>query len=284
MKIKKTFSNYYVNLLMVATILIVSCQKKETITPHNLQNNHSALNLKIQNTTSNYSGAEMFRGIFFMNGSFFNKIKAYKDVNIYVGLSQAQMTDAHALQDKIIDQMNMQNSTFFDEFKVELKSNSCTRIDKALDNAVVTFITAISTMPEFAEVVTMNAAEPIIHKNKTSAAPQSYNDLSADSILINNPELLNQNPLVNNQPQTSVAVALVAVVYVAAAVHNTVAVTGFVVAAGVAAVYAAAVLWVGKWCWSGALTVQNSDLPVGIRKLNGLKYEHFVKNLCDIRY
>ncbi|CAF3227160.1 unnamed protein product [Rotaria sp. Silwood2] len=280
---KKKSTNYIAIVAIAVIVLIVSCAK-ESPTPAKATIDITSLQFK---SGHGYSGEDMFRGIFFMNGAFFPEITTYDGVDLYAGLSDTIVDSALVLQNKIIVAINNSHSTFFSDFETELKSGSCTRIDKALDNAVTTFITTVNTMPEFGDLVKMQTGETVIHKEMSPTSAYAFTDTPSDSLLINNPELLMQNSLVNSQgpPQLSAAVALVAVVYIAVAVHNTVAVTGFVAGVGVAAVYLAVVLWTGKWCWSGALTgVPSGDIPSNISKLNGLHYETFVSDLSNISY
>lgn len=277
--------------ILATSIIVVGC-KKENVYPSKDSSSNS--NAEVLSSTSNarkanglsYKGEEIFRGVFFMNGEFASEINTYKNVNIYAGASPAQYADELLNQNSIIETINKQDPNFFTYFEGEMKSGSCTRIDKALDKGVFVLINAMRQIPAYASLMKMVQGEPVINKAKSNQGlSPNYQQVLSDDLIAQNPDLLDNNPIAPNVVQGQAAALVARVVYFSVAIHNTYAATINVAAIANGAVYAAIVLWKAKWCWTSELvSYDNSDIPVYARKLNSLKYDHFVKDLCDINY
>ena len=230
-------------------------------------------------TIPNYSGREIFRGIFFLRGAFKAEILSYSNVNPYYDFTTAQLATLDGVHNTILNQLEIDNPNIFNTLKTEIKSGVPSRINISLDNCAKAFAIALKKIPSLTNGAKVKPNSPFIKKESTI-----YSSSSTNGILISNPELLCDNALCEPQIQ---GFAVGMVFFFAAAVHNTVALTANALAA--ASVAAAIGLWVWKYkyFWGGSASYVvpvgvPGNIPVEYRKLYDLKYDAFIQDISTI--
>ena len=114
-------------IMLSLSLLFVSCsQYDDSITPTN----------ELQKTLKSTSGEEIFKSIFFADGTLTNQISALKDISASVQkLSVKELNDYRATQVKYLNHLKSLDSNYFTNFKNAVASKDINRIDFVLKKA-----------------------------------------------------------------------------------------------------------------------------------------------------
>lgn len=128
-KIKSIFG-----LLMASTMFVVSC-KKAVILPEEIPN-ESSNETSISKSLNQTSGEDLFRSIFYLDGSITSKIPsiAHLDMNNQ-GISSSQLKAYREGQTKMISRIKDKSPNFFNDFKAKIESNNPVIIRELLKNS-----------------------------------------------------------------------------------------------------------------------------------------------------
>lgn len=267
-KIKNSKLAKFISITLSIIIIqgFYSCQEDTKL----IDLDGNEINLKSQTLT----GKEIFKGIYFLSGEL-PEIISSLDVEsfeqYFSQLSDSEMVEYIEFQEHIVNTIETNNSTFFDDFFNKMTSGNHFQIQEALDQSKFEYQMALFSIPEFAEVA-----------ERLEDADLEYEDfLDAegvfDSALFESTlSLLLEDVLIDGEKfgiVLAVVLILGAVVVVAIA-------AGAVVAIGaVAGVYLAAV--------AGEVVAIITQFHVGWRQLETqdlLKIEVFIDEISEKLY
>lgn len=125
---------------------LVGCQTN--LLQEVLPQNTNATSGRLEQTVKSYSGEELFRGIFFLQGEVANKLPSLYSI-------QTEVKDANIkaqkllLADEIIEGIKKIDSNFLSWFKVEIESDDYNRIEDALKKGSEIYLKAGLTTEHF---------------------------------------------------------------------------------------------------------------------------------------
>lgn len=128
---------YFVALLVVSSILLYQCTSKDN------------------EFKREYTGEEMFRSIYFLEGDFVSEIRtlsALKDNVSSYSLTPSQMAARQEMNDDLIKQINKLDPAFFERFKTQLASDNMYSLKFALTNGSKMMQAAGYASPKFSYV------------------------------------------------------------------------------------------------------------------------------------
>lgn len=126
-KIRMFASKMTVLIPVILTFIVSSCFQKEDLPSANLP------------TEENYSGEELFRGIFFLQGRVAQELNGLQQnleqIEATMSLDENSRISYGEFSDEIINEINEIDPEFFEKFHTQLKSDNYYVIELALDNS-----------------------------------------------------------------------------------------------------------------------------------------------------
>lgn len=194
--------------------------------------------------TSQFSGKEVFEGVFFSSNTFAHKINSYNEnVNAFKGMSSTQRAEFDASLSTLLTSIEKNDPQFFEDFKSEILSRDHQRIKKAIIGGGKQLYTHLEVLyPNAYKVVDKVkedfasgeiASNGVLDRNKLEAKSEEYRDLLTNNMITS-----------ESGREAACSFVLVCAVYFVLAVHNQVAVTFNVAAAITVAVAVAATVTV----------------------------------------
>lgn len=123
---------------IVATAILIGCAKEKSIKPQ-AQNQQTVsettnLNARLAVTKSNFTGEDLFAGIFYLKGSVVNEVDVLVDLKANLNNGELQVLSLRA--DNVINEINSVNPTFFNQFKDEILKGDNQSVLSGIDNAI----------------------------------------------------------------------------------------------------------------------------------------------------
>src|SRR5688572_18970645 len=126
-KIHNYASKPYLILPLCITLLFASCTKNEV-------NSDTGTSIS-ELSQKTYTGEQLFRGIFFAEGTVAAAINELKDLNIRNFLEGEELNRALYFQDELIKRIAAEDPVFFNTFRLAMQSRDHLRIQTELKRA-----------------------------------------------------------------------------------------------------------------------------------------------------
>lgn len=187
------------------SLLLVSCSQNE-----DFSNSDSVVNSQSSESANNYSGVDLFKGIFFSEGAVASKLANYeKFEKLKVQFTEEQRIAFIKLQNDLIKEIFKNNPNYFSKFEKSIKSGNQIIIRKELESSKQVLKDAVQKITN----INYEEIENSISKQKTNLVVNLDNIQSLKSKII----LKGYNPADYTNKQACVAVWAVGVVVAAVA-------------------------------------------------------------------
>lgn len=252
--VKKIFSV----VLAVAFISgsLISCQNDENSSVDN------------SNSKNQLTGEQLFKSVMFGTGEFAKTVPTLAEVNNkYASITPEQKIQIESRIDELVSSIKTENSSFFNDFKMQIVSGNHNEIKNALESASIEIADRLEIL-----VPGFNKIKSTIEQD--IAQGNFITDKKIDSKRIEEKSEEYTNLLKENfvsTPEESLAPcswAVVCVAYFAVAVHNTAAVTANIAVA------------LNVWKW---LAITSSDSVESNLNKNSLQVEILINELAQAK-
>lgn len=238
----------------------------------------SSLDSTVSPEVSQFSGKEIFEGVFFSSNTFAQKINSYKEnVAGLEGMSTKQRGEFDESLSKLMISIEQNNPQFFENFKGEILSKDHHRIKKAIIDGGKELYNNLEILYPNAYKVVDKVKEDFVSGEIKTDGQLDRNKLESKSEEYL--ELLDHNMITSESGrEAACSFVLVCVAYFVLAVHNQVAVTFNVAAAITVAVAVAATVTV-------AVTEEEISQEARIKGINAedlLVFEILVNDLATL--
>jgi hypothetical protein len=99
--------------------------------------------------TKKYTGEELFRGIFFMQGEVAKSIPMYEDMLVSLGKDKTSEEDINKFSNEIIGYMKVLDPNFFVEFQRGIESKNPYQIRETLNIGIVFLVKTMRNIPQY---------------------------------------------------------------------------------------------------------------------------------------
>ncbi|GAA0553444.1 hypothetical protein [Chitinophaga japonensis] len=213
-----------------------------------------------------FTGEELFRGIFLLEGPVAEKLTYFDDIKDQLSLLDGSLEKERAdFADTIVANVKAISPEYFDQLQAEVGSDDFVRIENVIETGADLIYQAVLRSPKYARLY--NQAAAIASTIDTT----QYHDFESAADINN--YVKDVGSKVSNRPDVKTPeqlVGLVLAVLVAAAVWDVVAVVNYGVianAAAVAVVWAAVYAKVWFWPKKAGLGSNSPVLPIEREKL-----------------
>ncbi|MDR4892561.1 hypothetical protein OH816_10375 [Chryseobacterium sp. CFS7] len=219
-----------------------------------------------------YSGEELFEGIFFAYGDFAKNIESHKEIVEKVNAAPADQKDLFNKRfSNFVKSVKTKDADYFENFKKEILSGDNSNIQNAIKNGSIHIYENVAIiLPEFQPIMDKLEQDEELQNMVAEGGEISPEDLK--NLNVKYQKFLAQNYDVEAIP-CSWAVACF--YYAALAIHNTVAVTANLAVAGAVAIY------LGVTWWGPKLTSPRKGKSISVMNEDYLKFELFVQEIAD---
>ena len=192
-------------MMLGLSFLFVSCSQNE-----DFSSSDSLESSQLTKSASNYTGVDLFKGIFFSEGTVAPKLANYeKFEKLKLQFTKEQSNAFVKLQSDLITEISKNNPTYFSEFEKSMKSGNQVVIRKELENSKLILKNAVQKITN----VNFEEIEKNISKQKTNLVVNLDNIQSLKSKNVLN----GYNPADYANKEACIAVWVVGVVVAAVA-------------------------------------------------------------------
>ncbi|MCD9618827.1 hypothetical protein [Chryseobacterium gleum] len=219
-----------------------------------------------------YSGEELFEGIFFAYGDFAKNIPSHKEIVEKINAAPADQKELFNERfSNFVKSVKTKDADYFDNFKKDILSADNSNIQNAIKNGSIHIYENVAViLPEFQPIMDKLEQDEELQNMVAEGGEISQEDL-------NNLNVKYQKFLAENYDveMTPCSWAVACFYYAALAVHNTVAVTANLAIAGAVAIY------LGVTWWGPKLTSPKKGKSLSVMNEDYLKFELFVQEISD---
>ncbi|MEJ5049614.1 hypothetical protein WH221_07225 [Chryseobacterium culicis] len=264
-----------VSVLLTLNVFLASCSNSiDDALGNSPENSKTEKNLNgvSSKMAQEYSGEELFEGIFFAYGDFAKNIESHKEIVEKVNAAPADQKDLFNKRfSNFVKSVKTKDADYFENFKKEILSGDNSNIQNAIKNGSIHIYENVAIiLPEFQPIMDKLEQDEELQNMVAEGGEISPEDLK--NLNVKYQKFLAQNYDVEAIP-CSWAVACF--YYAALAIHNTVAVTANLAVAGAVAIY------LGVTWWGPKLTSPRKGKSISVMNEDYLKFELFVQEIAD---
>ncbi|WP_454045219.1 hypothetical protein [Chryseobacterium sp. Marseille-Q8038] len=264
-----------VSVLLTLNVFLASCSNSiDDALGNSPENSKTEKNLNgiSSKMAQEYSGEELFEGIFFAYGDFAKNIESHKEIVEKVNAAPADQKDLFNKRfSNFVKSVKTKDADYFENFKKEILSGDNSNIQNAIKNGSIHIYENVAIiLPEFQPIMDKLEQDEELQNMVAEGGEISQEDLK--NLNVKYQKFLAQNYDVEAIP-CSWAVACF--YYAALAIHNTVAVTANLAVAGAVAIY------LGVTWWGPKLTSPRKGKSISVMNEDYLKFELFVQEIAD---